>query len=206
MRPWATAAASTLAALALLAGCGSGSSGVTSGGTSGAGGAVSAGHDSQTVKGKAYIEAMMSDFKSTDQTLTETQARCMAGTMVDVVGVSTLEKAGVTPADVTNNTLVFGTFKPSDQQAEAILDGIFSCVDFGKVFADQIVGASGNSVPSDKLSCVGTAMTTNSQFRTYMKQTLMGLDTQSTIPSDGLIPMMLDIFQKCGVDPAALGS
>jgi hypothetical protein len=196
MQRWATAAVSTLI---LVAGCGSGASGVT-------GAATSGGHDSQTVKGKAYIEAMMSDFGSSDQSLTKPQAQCMAGKMVDVVGVAALEKAGVSPADVTNNTLVFGKFKPTDQQAEAMLDGIFSCVDFGKVFADQIVSASGNSVPNDKLQCVGTAMTSNSQFRTYMKQTLMGLDTKSTLPTDGLIPMMLQIFQKCGVDPTALGS
>ena len=198
MRRWVTAAVSTLV-LVLVAGCGSGGSGVT-------GGAVAGGHDSQTTKGKAYIDAMMSDFATTDQSLTKPQAQCMAGKMVDVVGVAALEKAGVTPADVTNNTLVFGNFKPSDAQAEAMLDGIFSCVDFGKVFADQLVGASGNSVPNDKLQCVGEAMTTNSQFRTYMKQTLMGIDTQTTIPSDGLIPMMLQIFQQCGVDPTALGS
>jgi hypothetical protein len=194
MRRWATAAVSTLL---LLAGCGS-SSGVTTG--------VTGGHDSQTTKGKAYIDAMMADFSKTDQSITEPQARCMAGKMVDVVGVAALEKAGVTPADVTNNTLVFGSFKPTDQQAEAMLDGVFTCVDFGKVFADQLVSASGNSVPSDKLQCVGNAITTDSQFRTYMKQTLIGLDTQATIPSDGLIPMMLQVFQKCGVDPAALGS
>jgi len=195
MRRWAT---TMVSALVLVAGCGSSSSGVTSG--------VAGGHDSQTVKGKAYIEAMMADFKSSQQDLTEAQARCMAGKMVDVVGVAALEKAGVTPADVTGNTAVFGSFKPSDQQAEAMLDGIFSCVDFGKVFADQLVGASGNSVPSDKRKCVGDAVTADSQFRTYLKQTLMGIDTQSTVPSDGLIPMMLQIFQKCGVDPTALGS
>jgi hypothetical protein len=187
-------------ALVLVAGCASGGSG------SGVSAVVTGGHDSQTAKGKAYVDAMMADFTSTDQSLTAPQAQCMAGSMIDVVGVDALEKAGVSPEQVTNNTLVLGDFKPSDQQAEAMLDGIFSCVDFGKVFADQIVGASGDSVPSDKLHCVGTAMTKDSQFRTYMKQTLMGLDTASTIPSDGLISMMLQVLQDCEVDPTALGS
>jgi hypothetical protein len=195
MRRWTTAAAT---AVFLLAGCSS-SSGVTGGGSAG-------GHDSQTVKGKAYVDAMMADFSSGEQSLTTAQAQCMADKMVDVVGVSSLEKAGVTPADITNNTLVFGSFTPTDQQAESMLDGVFTCVDFGKVFADEIVGASGNSVPIDKLQCVSNAITTDSQFRTYMKQTLIGLDTQATIPTDGLIPMMLQVFQTCGVDPAALGS
>ena len=187
-------------ALVLVAGCASGGSG------SGVSAVVTGGHDSQTAKGKAYVDAMMADFTSTHQSLTAPQAQCMAGSMIDVVGVDALEKAGVSPEQVTNNTLVLGDFKPSDQQAEAMLDGIFSCVDFGKVFADQIVGASGDSVPSDKLHCVGTAMTKDSQFRTYMKQTLMGLDTASTIPSDGLISMMLQVLQDCEVDPTALGS
>jgi hypothetical protein len=203
MRRLATTTVSTLLSLLLplllLAGCAS-SSGVTGGG------AVAGGHDSQSAKGKAYIDAMMADFSKSEQSITSEQARCMAGTMVDVVGVAALEKAGVTPADVTNNTLVLGSFKPTDQQAEAMLDGIFTCVDFGKILADQLVGASGNSVPSDKTQCVGTALTTSSEFRTYMKQTLMGLDTQTTIPSDGLIPTMLQVFQTCGVDPTALGS
>jgi len=198
MRRWATTTIATISTLLLLAGCAS-SSGVT-------GGAATGGHDSQTVKGKAYIDAMMADFSKSEQSITTAQARCMAGKMVDVVGVAALEKAGVTPADVTNNTLVFGSFKPTDQQAEAMLDGIFTCVDFGKILADQLVSASGNSVPTDKLQCVGSSLTTNGQFRTYMKQTLIGLDTQTTIPSDGLIPTMLQVFQTCGVDPAALGS
>jgi hypothetical protein len=179
------AAAATL----LLAGCGS----------------SSGSRDSQTTKGRAYVEAMVTGSGPVGNSgFTESQSRCIAAKVVDIIGVEEMEKAGVTPENIDEGDSLTGKYTPTDAEAEDLVDAVLGCVDFGVIFAEQ--AATDISLPGDKLHCIGDAMAELKEFRTYMKQAIMGLHTGSTVPQSALMYGLVGIFQKCGVDLGALGS
>jgi hypothetical protein len=162
--------------------------------------------DSQTEEGKKYVAAMMAS--SDAETFSADEATCIAEGSVDIIGVKTLQDAGVTPDDMANSSdsdLLPG-FKPTEQQANAILDLMFGCVDFGTMFAEGMVG-SGVDLPSEKMHCVGDQLEASPAFRAFLVSTMLNPDTDTTDPSEGggVEAAMLEIFTKCGVSTTDLG-
>lgn len=202
----------TLGLVALLAiagaACGSSSSVIGKAATGGG----SSGGDSRTTEGKAYVDAMTSSFQVDGSGITPTDARCIAGVAVDVVTVKTLKAAGVTPENVANTSGTskgpFDNFKPTEQQANGIVDGIFKCVDFGQLMVQQLTGSQ-TSLPFsvDKVKCLGVEMAKSPAFKDYIKASMLNTDT--TAPDAGIQKAVLPLFDKCKIslgDLANLGS
>ncbi len=159
--------------------------------------------DSQTAEGKKYVAAMIAGGDSGQ--FTPTEAKCVAESSVDVIGVKALQDAGVTPEMIasggsggTDLDLMPG-FEPSEAQATALIDTMFGCVDFGKMFADQM-GDFGLNISSDELHCVGDALTNNPQFRSYLAQSMVSTDTSSSTADDDMNAVMEKAFSECGVN------
>jgi hypothetical protein len=163
--------------------------------------------DSQTVKGKQYVAAIMASADT--QTFKAGETKCIAEGAVDVIGVETFQKAGVTPESMTNSSesKLLSGFKPTEAQANALVDMMFKCVDFGTMFADAM-GATAVSIPADKLRCVGDQLEVNKAFRASLISSMLDAQTTSTDPAAGgdLESAMLEILTKCAVNLANLGS
>ena len=163
--------------------------------------------DSRTADGKRYVAAIVAS--ADGQTFSAAETKCVAEGAVDVIGVETVQKAGVTPEDMANSTesdLLPG-FKPTEAQANALVDMMFKCVDFGTMFATAM-GATGVSIPTDKLHCVGDQLEANKAFRASLIATMLDAQTSTTDPAAGgdVESAMLEVFAKCGVNLADLGS
>jgi hypothetical protein len=163
--------------------------------------------DSQTAEGKQYVAAIVASAGS--ETFNVDETKCVAEGAVDVIGIETFQSAGVTPEDMTNSTesALLPGFKPTEAQANALVDMMFKCVDFGTMFADAM-GATAVSVPTDKLHCVGDQLEVNKAFRASLITTMLDAQTTTTDPAAGgdLESAMLEVFTKCGVNLADLGS
>lgn len=156
--------------------------------------------DSQTAEGKKYVAAIVAS--SDSSTFTGSEANCIAEGAIDIIGVKTFQDAGVEPEDMasTGGDDLLPGFTPNEAQADSIIDLMFTCVDFGKAFADQM-GGTGVSIPTEKLHCVGDQLEVNTTFRAYLLATMLSSDTTSTEPSSGddVQTAMFEIFTKCGV-------
>jgi hypothetical protein len=192
-RAWAAVGAAVLIVAAVVAVI------ATRGGSSSA-------RDSQTADGKKYVAAIV---KSADsQTFKPTETKCIAEGAVDAIGIETFQKAGVTPEDMTNSTesALLPGFKPTEAQANALVDMMFDCVDFGAMFASAM-GATAVSIPTDKLHCVGDQLAVNKAFRASLITTMLTPQTTTTDPAAGsdVESAMFEIFTKCGVNLDDLG-
>lgn len=156
--------------------------------------------DSQTSEGKKYVAAIVAS--SDTSTFTGSETNCIAEGAIDIIGVKAFQDAGVKPEDLasTGGDDLLPGFTPDETQADSIIDLMFTCVDFGKTFADQM-GGSAVSIPTEKLHCVGDQLEVNKTFRAYLLATMLSSDTTSTEPSSGddAQTAMLEIFTKCGV-------
>jgi len=172
--------------------------------TRGGGGST---RDSQSDEGKRYVAAIVA--ASDDPSFSAAETKCIAAGAVDVIGVETLQKAGVTPEDMANDTAsdLLPGFKPTQAQANSLVDMMFKCVDFGAMFASAM-GATGVSVPADKLHCVGDNLESNQVFRASLIASMLDAETSTTDAAAGgdLDSVMLEILGACGVKPAELGS
>lgn len=161
------------------------------------------GHDSQTPEGQAYVDAMM--LSSGESGFSEDQARCVAEGAVDIVGVQALKDAGVTPDMVASGSELLPDFTPTEAQANAMLDMMFGCVDFGELMVSEMAGVQ---LPADQVQCIGDALETNETFRAFMVTTMISSTSVTVDTTDiqmDLTTAMLEIFTTCGVDPGSLG-
>jgi hypothetical protein len=161
----------------------------------------SGGRDSQTPEGQAYVDAMM--LSSGESGFSEADARCVAEGAVDIVGVQALKDAGVTPDMVASGSELLPDFTPTEAQANAMIDMMFGCVDFGQM----MVGQMGVQLPADQVQCIGDALETNETFRTFMVTTMISSTSTTVDTTDiqtSLTTAMLEIFTSCGVDPGSL--
>jgi hypothetical protein len=115
------------------------------------------GNGASSAKGKQYVDALVKDKSSNGLTseLTTTQARCFAGKIVDAVGVDTLEKAGITPANVASaKGLDALSGKVTKDQANKVVDALLSntCFDFGAVIRKQTPSLA--KLSTDKVDCL----------------------------------------------------
>jgi hypothetical protein len=156
--------------------------------------------DSQTAAGKKYVAAMVASGKNNDQ-FTTTEMQCLASGIIDIVGVATLQKAGVTPEAVAANTgtdLMPG-FTPTKAQANQIVDMIFRCVDFGKQIAAQMAGSS-VKLSTTQVQCIGNKLEQSEVFHTYLADTMF--NKSGTGSAAAPTAEIVSIVKACGVTPS----
>jgi hypothetical protein len=101
-----------------------------------------------------YVDAIALAEEDQDTPFSGDDVRCYAEAVVDGIGVDALE-AGTTPAEIEQA----GAFDPvtagielTEEDAEAVVDGVSTCVDLREVFLDQL-GAEGSATP-EQIACV----------------------------------------------------
>jgi hypothetical protein len=158
------------------------------------------GGDSGSSKGKEYVDAIMATFESEEEMpIPEDDARCVAEGMVDTIGVDELEAAGVTPDDIRSASDEGGPladFKPTETQADEMVDTMFRCVDFGDVFASSLAAdESAPDIPADKVECLGDAMEQSDTFRTSLRNEFLGVETSGDDESAAFV----ELFEQCDI-------
>ena len=147
--------AAVCAALLLLSGCG--------------------GNDDDATA-KKNIKASLLDQQSSlaGTKVTDEQAGCMADGLVDDIGVDQLKKYGILTKDLKVNDKADPKDVSSDD-ADALANTIVDCVDFKKVFMEQM-GSSANLTDAQK-KCVEDAIDED-QIKSMLSDNFQGKQTQ----------------------------
>ena len=115
-----------------------------------------------------------------------------------------LHAAGLTPEKIAEGDEDWVEFLPTEAQANAMLDVMFECVDFGEMMATEMYFAS---LTRPQVECIGTGMEMNPEFRAYwlslMTRPVDEIDT--TDDTVDLQSALKDIASRCGVDPSIVG-
>lgn len=171
---------STIAAVAALtlaaAACGSDDDG----------GGNAAGAD--TPIGEALAAQILEESDSEDGSVaqTEEEARCWAGKIVDDIGEERLEELGVTAENVGDIEDIDFT----DGEVDALVDGMFDCIDVAAAFASQFEEEFGE----EGAQCMAENL--DQEFvRDMMKVAVSG--DESTEPPDEFFQAFLDIAAEC---------
>jgi len=144
------------------------------------------GRDSQSPRGKEYVDAVASAIEDGAPGLGE-EGRCLGAGWVDVVGLDALDKAGVTPDEFANLDSS-ADLKLSDRQARQATDVFFGCFDVAKLFILD------EHTEKDR-ECIRTAIkNSNGELREIMKQSLLGSEDADL--TDAVSQLVGD---KCGV-------
>lgn len=96
-----------------------------------------------------YIDAVGAGFTPTDleqMGATQEDVPCIAGAMVDSIGVDRLEELG-TPDEIRNET----GGDPTDEELRAGLEAAFGCLDLRGVFQDEFVS---RGMTEEEAGCV----------------------------------------------------
>ena len=147
---------------------------------------------------QAYVDEAMSNFDPEEaEPLSEDDARCMVTSMVQAVGVDTLEDAGLTAESFgdDSSTLPEGLTK---DQAEDVVDGIDGCIDMSELFLQGMTEDS--SLSDDDKKCLADAFdskTIRDLMVTMLSQGEEGLEDDPAIMSK-----VFEVFSKC---PGAMG-
>ncbi len=160
-----------LAAVVVLAACGSSGSGAAS----------------STTKGRAYVAAIMKNYdkSSAQDVFTRAQAECIAKGMVDAVGVDKLESAG-TPTQLSGTDNPFQSLGKKMTPAEAnqvvnvLTDG--RCFDFTKlVIKASTQGANSpfTKLTEEQLTCFFGKVLAKRAFKQAMADSILGRDTSN---------------------------
>jgi hypothetical protein len=105
-------------------------------------------------------------------------ARCAARAAVAAIGLGTLHRLGVSPAEV-RRTRKFPRLEGelSDAQATALTDALLGCIDFGRVIADQIEANSPNHryrATQPQVDCLNTKIEGDARVRRAIANTYTG--------------------------------
>lgn len=150
------------------------------------GGSASAGAD--TPIGQALAAQILDDSDSEDGSVaqTEEEARCWAGKIVDDVGEERLEELGVTAENVGEIEDIDFT----DDELDALVDGMFECIDVTAAFAAQFeedFGAEGAQCVAENL---------DQEFVKDMMKIAVSGDATAE-PPDEFFQAFLDIAAEC---------
>jgi hypothetical protein len=121
---------------------------ITGGSTEQSGSDSGGGHD------RADYEAVLSAGAGDDFGLSDDDAECFAGVLIDIVGVDGLEAAGAYDKIQDNpdgNLADFG-IELDDQQGADLLEGLNGCTDMRALLETQL--ASDGSVPPEGAQCL----------------------------------------------------
>jgi hypothetical protein len=130
--------------------------------------------------------------------VTEADIACAAEGMVDAIGVDRLVELGITPDDLANAT-DFSDFdeQPTLDEARAIVDAIYECIDIAAVFAGfiaaELQGALGGGEPeADLLDCFGSALGDEATLRDFLARSLLGEEVDEAEFQQQFLPAFLD--------------
>jgi len=149
-------AAAVCAAMFVLTGCGGGDD------EGGGGGGEASQEDSQTSEAKENIKSSLKE-QGTDAfggvSLSDEQAGCMADGVVDEVGVEKLQEYKLVDADLQWTGGEGEAAKLSADDADSVAGVVTDCIDFQKVFEDQINSESETQLTQEQADCLGDALT-----------------------------------------------
>jgi len=156
-------------------------------------------------EGKKYVDAMLADKSNNDLTkdLSSAQAKCLAQGLVNIVGVDTLKKAGVTPSDFAGDgadSKLKG--KISKDQAGQVADLILKdkCFDFVAVLSKQTSDSAFGKLSKDKQRCFYQKMFSLPAVRDALVAELTG--GKSNISNAlGNQSEIFTILGQCKIDP-----
>lgn len=156
-----------------------------------------------------YADAIASEFEADPESgvdFTDDEARCIAGEMVDAVGVDAFEDAGIEPSDITDGTSEFSDFGQtlSDEQAADVVDAVFGgdCVDFAEMMGEAFVAESGGQVTEEQGRCMGEGFIENQDFKDAMVGMLLGNEDADV---GSVLGSVMEMLGDCGIDPMELG-
>jgi hypothetical protein len=163
--------------------------------------------DSDTARGKEYVDAIVASNEVDEPRFEEDEARCAAERWVDLVGVRQFEEAGVEPEDIVSagerNVDVAALLDLTDEQADGFVDATVDCVDLGAVLTDTLAEQEALAgIPEAKLQCIGAEIEQSEAFHQALKQELLG-DAAADLD---FTTMATDAFDACDVKPSELVS
>jgi hypothetical protein len=155
--------------------------------------------DSQTEKGREYVDAIMTGSEDEELNLDENQVRCAAEGWVDLYGIEGFEDAGVSPEDiraVADDEGFPSLLDSTDEQADGFVDVLVECVDFGEVIADSLAEEpDAPELSRDQLDCIGSRLEESGEFREAMKAEFLGGEASDV----DMTAVAAEAFDDCGV-------
>lgn len=155
---------------------------------------------------RPYVDAIAASIRS-DETFPGggDNADCLAAGIVDILGVENLEKAGLSPDELTAgdslNLEAIGE-KRVDELVTFILDG--DCVDMAAVIAESISSEAGGKISDKQASCVADKVVDQPGFRDVMKGSFAGTADESEML--GAVGDIFGYLSECGVSITDLSS
>jgi hypothetical protein len=191
-----------IAIVGMLAACGS----------SGGGGSSSSG------EGKDYADAIAAKLRSgsSADVFTAKQADCVANGMVDVIGVDTLNSAGLTPSKISGSGDTFDAVgkKLSESEANDLVEVIAGgkCFDFTDLVIKAARSSSTGSDPFSKLGetktrCLFDKLLSGSAFKKAMVDSILGRESSGSdafSKAFGNQSSTFKIFSDCNIKPSQL--
>lgn len=164
-----------------------------------------------------YVDAAMKSYDSapaeTKAFMNKSQARCLISGMVDIIGVDSLEKAGVKPDDLSKNG--DSPFKAVGKDMTAAQAGdVASLITDGKCFnfTDVVIKQAGGTGPFGKLSkakvrCFFDALIKDPAVKTALADSILGKggDVSSSISkSFSNQSKLFSLLGDCDISPTEL--
>jgi hypothetical protein len=154
----------------------------------------------------AYVDAIAKTMEGDkDFPLEDKDARCLAGRMVDAIGVDTIEEAGVTPEEIEADDGSFDKVGAnlSEEQASKLTDAIFDggCVNMGELFASSMA-AGGLNLTDEQAKCLGDEIVKNDDFKQAFADTIVSGTDDPDAADIGTA--LFEIMGECDIDPTDL--
>ena len=183
MRPLRLTVVLVLALIGVASGCGDDDDG---GGDAGSDSGLSA-------EEEAYVDEAIEDFDpERDAPMTEQDARCVATSMVQGLGVERLEEIGITPESFSDDgDLPVGTVDEAD--ATTLVDGIAECIDFRELFLAGF--AEEGSISSETADCLAEEFDVDLVKRSMV--VMMSEGEEALSASSGVGAEMMEAFLAC---------
>ena len=136
--------------------------------------------------------------------------KCLAGAMVDGIGVSTLKKLGVTKANIGNkNALKERGNKLTEVEANRVIDKLFNltCVDFIDIALKSAANPSFEKIGKTKLHCLFSEMFKLKTFRKSMVDSMLGrTKNTSDNPFGNDTSAVFSLMTKCHIQISDLAN
>ncbi|MDO8390581.1 MAG: hypothetical protein Q7V57_08840 [Actinomycetota bacterium] len=127
---------------------------------------------SATDEGRAYVDAMV-EGTSPDSGFNADEARCMATSVVDQLGVDALQAAGITPETVRAAGDIDVTGLLTEAGAVTLADSVANCIDWGAMIAGQL-DAEDAGITAEQAHCIGDKVGESELIREVFVQGFMG--------------------------------
>ena len=146
----------------------------------------------------AFIDGLENESSDSGQTLSKAENTCIAEGLVDVVGVSALKEAGLTPENIADNTNA-ELPEVSDKQREELRELLFEsgCVDMAKAIAGSFQGTLGAGTTDDQINCLAETLVENKDMQGFMVDGLLGQEDEAS--ATALSGILMSTATECGI-------